>query len=146
MHEVNRLAPVRTYRRSLLSAFALLTIFLVAAQPLPLLAANRTTDGKKIATTTKLKSSASTVKEFSKLSLTASVSPSKAKGTVAFYGSPAPGRPYIKLVTYPVVDGVAKATALHVTVSGHVTFKAVYSGSAVYGSSTSNVVPVDITK
>jgi hypothetical protein len=146
MQTFNRLVEVRTHRRSILSVLALLTICLVAAQPISLLAANRTTDAK-IKTTTKLKPSATTVKEGSKFTLTATVSPSKATGTVAFYGSPAKGRPYIKLVTHPVVGGVAKAPALPITgVNGHVTFKAVYEGSALYKTSTSNIVPVDITK
>jgi hypothetical protein len=138
-------AQIRTQRRNFLSVFALLTICLVAAQPLSLLASSIKTDAK-IKTTTKLKSSVATLKEFSKLTLTATVLPSKATGTVAFYGSPGPGRPYVKLVTHPLVKGVAKATALRILVSGHVTFKAVYEGSGVYDTSTSNVVPVDITK
>jgi hypothetical protein len=62
MHAFNRLTPVRTQRRSLLSAFALLTICLIAAQPISLLASSRTSDGKKIATTSKLKASPTTVK------------------------------------------------------------------------------------
>lgn len=134
------------HRRNLLSVFALLIICLVAAQPLSLLASSSKTDAK-IKTITKLKPSATTVKEGSDFTLTATISPSKATGTVAFYGSPAKGRPYIKLVTHPIVGGVSKAPALPITgINGHVTFKAVYEGSAVYGSSTSNIVPVDITK
>jgi hypothetical protein len=128
------------------SALALLTLCFVALQSLPSMASEWTQDGK-IATTTKLKASASTVKEGSKLTMTATVSPSKATGTVALYGSPGPGVPYHKLVTHTVVAGVATAIAIHVIdVSGHVTFKAIYSGSKVYNTSTSNVVPVDITK
>lgn len=139
-------AQIRTHRRNLLAVFALLTICLVAVQPLPL-PASSVKPNAKIKTTTKLKPSATTVKEGSKFTLTATISPSKATGTVAFYGSPAKGRPYIKLVTHPVVGGISKAPALPITgINGHVTFKAVYEGTTVYNTSTSNIVPVDITK
>lgn len=140
------LGGIRMQRRSLFSTFALLTLCFVALHSLPLTASEWTRDGK-IATTTKLKASAKTVKEGSKLTMTATVSPSKATGTVALYGSPGPGLPYHKLVTHTVVAGVATAIAIHlIDVSGHVTFKAIYSGSKVYNTSTSNVVPVDVTK
>jgi hypothetical protein len=130
--------------RRTFAAFTLVALCMAAALSLPSMASEKHLE--KMGTTTKLTASAKAVKEFSFFSLTAKVSPSKATGTVAFYGSPGPGRPYIKLVTYKVVAGVAKAPALHLRISGHVTFKAVYSGSGVYNTSTSNVVPVDVTK
>jgi hypothetical protein len=144
MHVFNRLTETRIHRRSLLSVFALLTICLVAAQPISLLASSRTSDGKKIHTTTKLKASATTVKENQRFTITATVMPSKAAGKVSLF---------IKTPSGSTESG-GSTTLRNGTATGHGSlpkagkyeFKIVYSGSSTYASSTSNIVTITVEK
>ena len=77
----------RLRARRTFAVLALLAVCMAAQLSRPSMASEKHLEN--IGTTTKLTASAKTVKEFSFLSLT---SPSKATGTVAFYGSPGPGR------------------------------------------------------
>jgi hypothetical protein len=144
MHAFKGLAPVRTQRRSLLSAFALLTICLIAAQPISLLASSRTIDSKKIATTSKLKASRTTVKVNKPVTFTVTVTPSKATGRVTLYAK-APGKHYVAELTRTLLGGMVKGSG-EVSEPGTYEIKAVYDGSSKYAPSTSNVVKVKVVK
>lgn len=145
MHAFNPLTQIRPHRRNLLSVFALLTIFLVAAQPLSLLASESHPEhSKKIHTTTKLKVSPTTVKENHKINVTATVTPSKATGTITLYLMTPSGS----------VENEGTGTLRNGTVSGSGSlqkagkyeFMAVYHGSKTYASSNSNIVTVKVEK
>lgn len=142
MHAFPRLTKARMQRRSLFSAFALLTLCFVAAHSIPSIASEWTSDGKKIPTTIKQSASPNPVTEGDTLTLTAHVSPSKATGTVSVYFGFAPKGPFEKAKTIPIKNGVAKASQ---KVEGYsqttaVYLKTVYNGSSKYASSTSKVM------
>jgi hypothetical protein len=141
MHAFNRLAEVRTQRRSLLSLFALLAICLIALHPLPSMASENARKIGKKETKITLKASASVLKQGKKLTLTATVSPSKATGTVTFYSKRAPNLPFLAVEQPTLVNGVAKISGFLGSL-GDVEFKAVYNGSSAYTKSTSKIVTV----
>jgi hypothetical protein len=144
MHAFNYMAPVRTHRRSLLSVFALLTICLVAALPISLQASSWTGGGKKIPTTTKLKASATTVKENQRFTITVAVTPSKATGKVSLFIKTPSGSTEFGGSTTLRNGRVTGSGSLPKV--GKYKFKIVYSGSSTYASSTSNIVTITVQK
>lgn len=145
MHAFPRLTKAGMQSRRLFSVFALLTLCFVAAHSIPSMASEWTGDNKKIATTTKLKASATKINEHKKLTLTVTVAPSKATGSITFYGREAPTKPFVKIAKSSVVAGVAKVSN-DIGIPGTIGFKAVYDGSSKYASSTSKVITVISTK
>jgi hypothetical protein len=131
----------RTRGRRLVSAFALLTVCLFAAHSLPSMASERSPELAKKGTQTALKASASTINEDKKITLTATVTPSKAKGTVTFYGRKAPTDPFQEIGKSSVVAGVAKLSG-HIGIPGKIGFLAFYNGSSTYKTSASKIVTV----
>jgi hypothetical protein len=129
----------------LFSAFALLTICLVAAQPVSLLASQRHTDSSKTPTTTKLKLSPTTIKEGQKVEVTVTVTPSKATGDVYLYIKP-PSGSYEKVSGHGVLHDGTVSTSGSIDEPGKFEFKVVYGGSSTYASSTSNVVTLTVEK
>lgn len=125
----------------LISALALLTVCLIAANPLLSTASENSKELTKKATTTKLKASATTIGEHQKLTLTATVSPSKSTGTVKFYGTRLSDGEHKVLGSSKVAGGVAKLSGF-IGVTGSFKFDAVYGGSSKYDPSTSNSVTV----
>jgi Bacterial Ig-like domain (group 3) len=89
-------------------------------------------------TTTSLTPSSTSVTESDSISLTATVSPSAATGTVTFYdGSTSIG-------SSTVTSGTATLSATFTT-TGTQSLTATYGGSSTYASSTSNAVTVTVT-
>jgi hypothetical protein len=127
--------------RRAFATLALLSMCFIAFLPLSARASEQNGDGSKIATTTKLKASATNVKASQKITLTATVAPSKANGTVTFYGRPAPSKPFVKITKVTVSGGVAKLTG-KIGIVGTIGFKAEYSGSSTFKPSTSAIVTV----
>jgi hypothetical protein len=120
---------------------ALLAICLVAAHPLPSMASENAKKIVKKETKITLKASASVLKQGHKLTLTATVSPSKATGTVTFYVKRASNLPF-RIVEEPtLVHGVTKISGFLGSL-GAIEFKAVYNGSSAYNKSTSKIVTV----
>ena len=87
------------------------------------------------ATTTGLTSSSTTPATGSSVTLTATMSPSAATGTVTFYDGG------ISIGTGTLSGGVATYTVSAITVGGH-SYTATYGGSANYATSTSSAVTV----
>ncbi|MGA2534700.1 MAG: Ig-like domain-containing protein [Terracidiphilus sp.] len=144
MHGFDRFANVRTRRRTLLSAFALLTICLVAAQPLSLMASSRTIDVKKIPTTTKLKASATSLKVGQPVTITVTVTPSKATGKVSLSIKTPSGATESGGST-TLRGGMATGKGA-LSEAGTYVFKVIYGGSSTYASSTSNPVTIKVSK
>jgi hypothetical protein len=125
-----------TQKRGLLKVIALLTIWAVAFPPLPSIAVEKAVGKTK--TTTKLSWEAGKVKD--EVILTATVSPSKATGTVTFYGNAYPKKPhFVALKTISLKDGVAKWSFLDGDVY-YKEIKATYNGSTTYATSTSSTI------
>jgi hypothetical protein len=131
-----------------LPTFALATVCALTICATPSFAAVHIDSSKKTSTTTKLKVSATTVKAGDAMTVTATVAPSKATGTVSLYGGLAPGKPTELLIKRPLVKGVATGTeTVPKEFAGFtVVIKAVYSGSSKYASSTSSTISVKVTK
>jgi hypothetical protein len=124
---------------------ALVTVCAFATCALPSLAAERHLPTKLTPTTIKLKESSSTIKYDEEYSLSVTVSPSKATGTVIFYWRPVPGSGWDELASLPLVHGAAGGTRKFNKV-GTFEIEAVFQGSKTYEKSTSNVVKVTSTK
>lgn len=121
--------------RKLLLAFVLTATFAVGVHAPPLMAI---TEAKR-ATTTHIEASANSIEYGAKLTLTATVSPSNAAGTVTFYaGTKAIGKSTL-------IAGRAKLVLSTMAV-GKYEVKAVYNGSGTYATSTANSVTVKVTK
>ena len=133
---------VSILKQKLPAAIALLTLFAVSLDPLPSMTAEK--GGERKTTTVKLKESGSSITTATQFHLTATVSPSKAKGAVTFFcehiatGS----RIWIPFAQIPVVAGVANTKATLIGFPGHYGFKAEYDGSTTYATNESNTVSV----
>lgn len=135
----------RTRGRRLVSAFALLTVCFIAGHSLPSMASENFREPAKSTTKTTLSASTTTIKEHAEITLKATVSPSKAKGTVVLYGRVSPTSAFKPLDSVVSAGGVAKFHG-RISVTGKVGFKAVYEGFGNYKKSTSNIVNVEVTK
>jgi hypothetical protein len=93
--------------------------------------------GASSATTTSLAVSASSIIQGTSLTLTATVSPSAATGSVTFYDGSA-------TLTGSPSSGTASFSTSSLSTGTH-TLKATYGGSSSYASSTSNSVTVTVT-
>lgn len=108
--------------------------------------ASEVDSSKKLSpTTTKLKASPTTLVENEKVTLTATVSPSKATGTMTLYGRLSSKAPWQKLGSTSLSHGVAKMSG-KIDLAGSFGLKAVYGGSKTYKGSTSNTVTVTVKK
>lgn len=90
----------------------------------------------KTATTTTLTSSATTVNTGQAFTLTATVAPAAATGTVEFFSGTT------SLGTAPVSSGTATLSTASLSTAGSNSITAVYSGDAAYSGSTSAAVAV----
>lgn len=120
-----------TIQRNSIRMVALVFSLAVLSSALPAIAANHIES--KTVTKTTLKASPTHPTEGAKVVFTATVSPSKATGTVTFSVSGEPGSKSVSLA-----GGVAKATVDGVP-SGTYTIKAKYNGSSKYDSSDATV-------
>jgi hypothetical protein len=132
---------VSILKQKLPAVIALLTLCAVSLNPLPSIAAEK--DGAKKTTTVKLKESGTSITTATEFHLTATVSPSKAKGTVTFscIHIATGNRIWIPFAQVPVIAGEANKSTL-IGFPGHYEFKAEYDGSTTYATNESNTVSV----
>lgn len=136
-----RIPGVRLQCRRWFSVFALTTICFGAINSVPAHASVRGVDNAKKSTTTKLKASATSVVKGEKLTLTVTVSPSKATGFAIIYAKVSAGKPYVAIGKVAVKPGGSKISG-DVPDVGTILIKAVYGGSSQYALSTSNIVTI----
>ncbi len=139
---------VPSIMRRFLPTLTLAAVCALTLGALPSFAAVHTDSTKKTATTTKIKASSTSVKPGQKVTLTVTVTPSKATGSISLYGGIAPGKPTEFLAKHALVNGVAKGTeTVPSTFAGAtVVLKAVYTGSSKYATSTSNTISIKVAK
>lgn len=130
--------------RKILPSLVLVAVCALTTCALPSFAAERQSSKKLTPTTLKLKVSATTVAQHTKLTFTAVITPSKATGLVIAYYRPASGGAWIGLGVRPIVKGVASGTITVNRPAGKYEGEAVYQGSGTYAKSTSNVVTVTV--
>jgi hypothetical protein len=135
----------RTRGRRFVAGLALLTVCLIAANPLPSTASQRTPETNTIKTTTKLKASTTKMVVGEHVTLTATVSSPKATGKMLFYIQDGPGKPPSYFGELGVHAGVAKGTT-RANGTGTFIFTAIYQGKKPYGSSISNSVTIVVRK